>query len=77
MVGVVAAMRMRDRGIQYRVIERNSDFGGTWHTHSNNYSTTQACRLSDHYELHLYLHITCTRLVLSCLYMGCYGRGHV
>ena len=45
-VGVVAAMRMQERGsgqcpLEYRVIERLHDFGGNWHTHANNYSTLQ------------------------------------
>ena len=41
LAGVLAAMRMRERGIMYRVIERLHDFGGTWQTHANNYSTLQ------------------------------------
>ena len=40
-VGVIAANRMRERCIDYRVVERLSDFGGVWHTHSNNHSTLQ------------------------------------
>jgi cation diffusion facilitator CzcD-associated flavoprotein CzcO len=40
-VGLLSAMRMRERGIEYRIIERSTDFGGTWHTHSNNHSTLQ------------------------------------
>ena len=40
-VGVIAANRMRERCIDYRVIERLHDFGGVWHTHSNNHSTLQ------------------------------------
>ena len=40
-VGVIAANRMRERSIDYRVIERLHDFGGVWHTHSNNHSTLQ------------------------------------
>jgi cation diffusion facilitator CzcD-associated flavoprotein CzcO len=42
-VGVIAANRMRERDIDYRVLERLPDFGGVWHTHSNNHSTLQAC----------------------------------
>ena len=38
----MSANRMRERGIEdYRLIERLHDFGGVWHTHSNNYSTLQ------------------------------------
>jgi 4-hydroxyacetophenone monooxygenase len=44
-VGVLAAMRMRERDVEYRIIERHSDLGGTWHTHSNNYSTAQVAFL--------------------------------
>jgi cation diffusion facilitator CzcD-associated flavoprotein CzcO len=40
-VGVIAANRMRERGIQYKVLERQHDFGGVWHSHGNNHSTLQ------------------------------------
>jgi len=40
-VGVIAAKRMQERGIQYKVLERQHDFGGVWHTHGNNHSTLQ------------------------------------
>lgn len=40
-VGVIAAKRMQERRIQYKVLERQHDFGGVWHTHGNNYSTLQ------------------------------------
>lgn len=40
-VGVIAAKRMHERGIDYKVIERQHDFGGVWHTHGNNHSTLQ------------------------------------
>lgn len=40
-VGVIAAKRMQERGIDFRVIERQRDFGGVWHTHGNNHSTLQ------------------------------------
>jgi heterodisulfide reductase subunit A-like polyferredoxin len=40
-VGVIAAKRMQERGIKYRVIEKLPDFGGVWHTHANNHSTLQ------------------------------------
>ena len=40
-VGCVAAKRMQERGIAFKVIERQRDFGGVWHTHGNNHSTLQ------------------------------------
>ena len=40
-VGVIAANRMRERGIQFKVLERQHDFGGVWHAHGNNHSTLQ------------------------------------
>lgn len=40
-VGVIAARRMQERGIEYKVLERQHDFGGVWHTHGNNHSTLQ------------------------------------
>ncbi|BDA43875.1 probable tRNA-specific 2-thiouridylase MnmA at C-terminar half [Coccomyxa sp. Obi] len=45
-VGVIAARRMQERGIDYKVLERQHDFGGVWHTHGNNHSTLQAPELS-------------------------------
>lgn len=29
--GLLAAMRLRQAGIQYQIVEKNSDIGGTWH----------------------------------------------
>lgn len=40
-VGVVAATRMLERGIDFKVLEKLHDVGGVWHTHSNNHSTLQ------------------------------------
>ena len=40
-VGVVIAKRMLERGIAFKVIEKQHDFGGVWHTHGNNHSTLQ------------------------------------
>ena len=40
-VGVIAAKRMLERGIDFKVLEKLHDFGGVWHTHSNNHSTLQ------------------------------------
>ncbi len=42
-VGLVAAKRMQERDIAYKVLEKQRDFGGVWHTHGNNHSTLQVC----------------------------------
>ena len=42
-VGVIAAKRMQERDIDYKVLEKQRDFGGVWHTHGNNHSTLQVC----------------------------------
>ena len=42
-VGVIAAKRMLERDIDFTVLEKLHDFGGVWHTHSNNHSTLQVC----------------------------------
>lgn len=43
-VGVLAGIRLLEKGIDFAVFERQADFGGVWTTHGNNHSTLQVSR---------------------------------
>ena len=53
--GVLAARNCHERGIKYRLIEREACLGGNWHTLANSYSHLQAFepnyRWDDKYRL--------------------------
>ena len=40
-VGVLAGIRLLEKGIDCAIFERQADFGGIWTTHGNNHSTLQ------------------------------------
>ena len=78
-VGVVAAKRMLERGIAFRVIKRQRDFGGVWHTHGNNHSTLQADRkTSVQGDVQLFSDHSCASLVQDICRLaskGCSTQG--
>ena len=43
-VGVLAGIRLLEKGIDFAIFERQADFGGVWTTHGNNHSTLQVQR---------------------------------
>ena len=45
-VGVLAGIRLLDRGIDFAIFEGQADFGGVWTTHANNHSTLQVHHLT-------------------------------
>lgn len=55
-VGVLAGIRLLDRGIDFAVFEGQADFGGVWTTHANNHSTLQVHDLTLDAEVDLSFH---------------------